>query len=311
MINEERILIKNDITIGATISYLDKTIKRPLVLLIMGTGTTDRDGNDKSFKTDFYKNLSDMFVNAGFVCVRYDKRGTHESTGNYKTAGLYDLVQDSATVIQYAKKMNYVDENKIIVCGHSEGAMIATLLTQSEEINGLILLGGACICMKSALLYQNYLVLEQFKNKKGLMAWYIKKSLTKEKIDKQFNNLFEKANKTNKERYFYNGGFFNTKYMREHNTLTNQSFVNILKEYKGSILAITGTADLSSDYHALELISSFDNVTTYAPNNVNHILRKIDDDNNVIKAKKQYKRLALKPIETSTKEQILEWIKRI
>ena len=85
MIREERISIVNEVTIGATIAYQDKTHKRPLVLLIMGTGTLDRDGNEFGFKSNMYKELSDMFVEFGCVCVRYDKRGTHESTGNIKT----------------------------------------------------------------------------------------------------------------------------------------------------------------------------------------------------------------------------------
>ena len=29
-----------------------------------------------------------MFVKSGWICIRYDKRGTHESTGNNKTSGL-------------------------------------------------------------------------------------------------------------------------------------------------------------------------------------------------------------------------------
>ena len=161
MINEEKIIISNGINIGTTIAYKDKNEKRPLVLLIMGTGTTDRDGNSFGFKTNLYKNLSDMFVKMGYVCIRYDKRGTHESTGDYKTGSLSDLVTDAANIIQYAKKLDYIDEEKIVVCGHSEGAMIATLLTRTEELRGIILLGGACMGLKEALLYQNYLVFEQ------------------------------------------------------------------------------------------------------------------------------------------------------
>ena len=67
MIKEEKVIISNDINIGATIAYKDKNKKRPLVLLIMGTGTTDRDGNSFGFKTNLYKNLSDMFVEMGYV----------------------------------------------------------------------------------------------------------------------------------------------------------------------------------------------------------------------------------------------------
>ena len=135
MINEEKVIITNDINIGATIAYQDKKEKRPLVLLIMGTGSLDRDGNGFGFKSNIYKNLSDMFVNMGCVCIRYDKRGTHESTGDSKISGLSDLVNDAVDVIHYAKKLDFVDEEKIVVCGHSEGSMIATLLTKKEDLS--------------------------------------------------------------------------------------------------------------------------------------------------------------------------------
>ena len=71
----------------------------------MGTGKLDRDGNGFGFKSNLYKNMSDMFVSMGYVCVRYDKRGTHQSTGKFNSAGLSDLVADSAKVIDYAKTL--------------------------------------------------------------------------------------------------------------------------------------------------------------------------------------------------------------
>ena len=185
---EERVFIEGENKIGATISRPDDK-KRPLVLLIMGTGKLDRDGNMKGFKTDLYKNMSDMFVNMGYVCIIYDKRGTHESGGKFNTAGLSDLVNDSASVIEYAKGLPYVDENRIIACGHSEGSMIATLLTKQTKLERIILLGGACMCLKSAMEYQNFAVLDEFKDKKGLLAWFINKTMNKEKVKKQLNAL--------------------------------------------------------------------------------------------------------------------------
>ena len=53
-ITEEKIIIPSDINIGATIAYQDKEQKRPLVLLISGTGSLDRDGNAIGFKTNLY-----------------------------------------------------------------------------------------------------------------------------------------------------------------------------------------------------------------------------------------------------------------
>ncbi|MDD4282449.1 MAG: alpha/beta hydrolase [Bacilli bacterium] len=311
MINEEKVIISNGINIGATIAYRDKNEKRPLVLLIMGTGTTDRDGNSFGFKTNLYKNLSDMFVEMGYVCIRYDKRGTHESTGDYKTGGLSDLVSDAANIIHYAKKLDYIDEEKIVVCGHSEGAMIATLLTRTEELRGIILLGGACMGLKEALQYQNYLVFDQVQDMKGILGWYLRKVLTKDRIEKQVTDLFNRASKSNKPRFFYNGGFFNTKYMQEHASLSDEEYISILKEYKGKVLAITGMADIQADYRKLDSVSSIDDITIYTPEKVNHVMREIDGEPDIINVKKEYKKVLKKDIHQGVKDTIKKWTSQL
>ena len=311
MINEERIIISNDINIGATISYQDKEKKRPLVLLIMGTGSLDRDGNGFGFKSNIYKDLSDMFVELGYVCVRYDKRGTHESTGDGKTSGLFDLVNDAANVICYAKKLDYVDEEKIVVCGHSEGSMIATLLTRTEDLSGIILLSGACMGLQDAMLYQNYLVLEQVNDIKGILGWYLRKVLKKDKIEKQVSDIYDKAEKSDKPRFFCNGTFLSTKYMKEHHALTKEDYIKLLKAYKGKVLAITGQADVQANYRVLEDISLFDGVTVYTPEQVNHVLRDVDGKSNILNIRKEYKLSFKKSISQKIKDPIKNWINKL
>ena len=306
---EERVIINGENKIGATVSRLDDT-KRPLVLLIMGTGKLDRDGNQKGFKSNLYKDLSDMFVKMGYVCVRYDKRGTHESTGNFNSAGLSDLVNDSNSVISYAKTLPYVDPNRIIACGHSEGSMIATLLTKQTKLDSIILLGGACICLRSAMEYQNYRVISEFQNKKGLLSWFINKTITKEKIQKQLNDLYSKAKKAKKDTFFFRGAFLPSKWLKEHGELTDDDYIKMIEEYNGKVLAITGKCDLQADYTYLEKLKEFENVTTFAPENVNHMLKEIDDNNSILTVQKQYKRLIKKPINEDTKQKIEEFLNK-
>ena len=161
-LKEERITISGTVSIGATVTYIDKNTLSPAIVIIMGTGKTDRDGNEKSFRTDLYKKFAELFAEIGFICVRYDKRGTFQSTGNFSTAGLHDLTDDAVSVIRYVKSLSYVDETKVLVCGHSERAMIATLLSVKEDTAGLLLFGGAATSMKDALLYQNKLAADEF-----------------------------------------------------------------------------------------------------------------------------------------------------
>jgi len=249
-----------------------------------------------------------MFVNIGYVCIRYDKRGTHESGGKFNTAGLSDLVNDSANVIEYAKGLSYVDENRIIACGHSEGSMIATLLTKQTKLERIILLGGACMCLKSAMEYQNFAVLDEFKDKKGLLAWFINKTMNKEKVKKQLNALYDKAKNSPKDTFFYKGAFLPAKWMREHGALTDEDYIKMIEEYNGKVLAITGQADLQADYTYLDKIAEFENITTYTPDKVNHMLKEIDDNNSILTVQKQYKRLAKNPMHEGIQRQIEEFL---
>lgn len=310
MISEERVIIDGAVNIGATIAYKDKQEKRPLVLLVMGTGSLDRDGNGLGFKSNLYKDMSDMFVDMGCVCIRYDKRGTHESKASGIKYGLSDLVDDAANIIHYAKKLDYVDSEKVVVCGHSEGAMIATLLTKKEDLQGIILLGGAGMGLKEAMLYQNYLVVEQVSDMKGLLGWYLRKMLKKETVEKQVLDLFEKAEKSKKEIFFYRGSFIPTKYMREHHRLTNEEYLKLLNEYKGKILAITGKSDVQADCKLLDTIDS-DDVTISTPEKVNHLLKEQEEKPDIMNVKKVYKKSFKKEIASSVKDTIKDWMKNI
>lgn len=308
--NEERIKIKGDVELGATVAYPDKEGKRPLVVLHMGTGSLDRDGNGGGLKLNLYKDLSDYFISQGCVCVRYDKRGTHESKKGVKLSShtLSNLVLDAKSVIDYAKELPFVDEDKVIVCGHSEGAMIATLLTEKTNVDGLILLGGAGMSLKDAMFYQNDKLLEEAENGKGFVYWLLRKTANKDKINAQVEGMFEKANRSHRTMFFYRGSVAPTKYVQEHGALTGADFVRILKNYKGRVLAITGTEDLQSNHEALQQLEGMENIELFAPEGVNHILREIDGDNSMHNIMKQYKRLSKAPLHTGTLDKIGTWL---
>lgn len=309
-IREERVTIKGAFSIGATIAHTDNIGKSPAVLIIMGTGKTDRDGNLKNFKTDLYKNLSDFFVESGFVCARYDKRGTHQSTGNYNTAGVSDLTEDAIAVVKYLKALPYVDSERIIICGHSEGVMLGSLLAKKELVAGLLLLGGAGLSMKDALLYQNRLAVEEFRTKKGLLGLLLKGQANQEKMDAKVEALFSKCMNAQKDRVFFGGVMMNAKWVSEHGSYTSEDFVKMLGDFGKPVLAITGTADLSADYRTLQMFGDMKHVQTYAPESVNHMLRVIDDGNSMMTVEKQYKRLASQPVHKETEEVITQWLQQ-
>ena len=310
-IREKRVIIEGKVSLGATVSYADKGGRAPAVVLVMGTGRTDRDGNEKGFRTNLYKDLAEFFAGIGCVCIRYDKRGTYQSSGDFQTAGLYDLADDAISVIRYAKSLPCVEADKVIVCGHSEGAMIATLLSGCEATAGLILLGGAATCMKDALLYQNELAAEEFQKKKGLLGALLRSQASPEKTNAKVESMFGKCVNAKKDKVFFGGTMLNAKWVREHASLTSEDYAGMLRSYGKPILAVTGTADLSADYRKLALLRNTKTAEAFAPTNVNHILREIDDDNSMLTVKKQYIRLAKRPIHEETARTLKEWMETV
>jgi hypothetical protein len=117
--------------------------KIPLVVIIAGSGPTDRDGNSPGLKSDYLKMLAENLALNNIASFRYDKRGVGKSKVTHKNEELLvfqDFVNDATDWISRFK----VDSrfSKIIVAGHSEGSLIGMLAVQSSKVNGLITLAG-------------------------------------------------------------------------------------------------------------------------------------------------------------------------
>lgn len=103
----------------------------------------------------------------------------------------------------------------------------------------------------------------------------------------------------------------NTRWVKEHAAFSSADYAGMLGSYGKPILAITGTADLSADYRKLGLLRKIETAEVFTPRNVNHILREIDDGNSMMTVKKQYIRLAGKPIHAETAQKLRSGRKRL
>ena len=307
---EENVLIKGKVNIGATVSYIDKDKVSPAIIIITGSGEADRDGNISGLKTDIYKDLAELFVSFGCVVIRYDKRGVNESEGDYSTIGPSDLVKDASSVLMYAKTLKFVDKTKVIVCGHSEGAMIATILAGSEKTAGLLLLSGAGVCLHDVQLYQNRLISQGAKKIKGLRGIGLRFQTSQKRADANLKRLYEKCASAKGDTITLDKTDLNAKWIREHGLYSSDDYVNMLIKYKKPVLAITGTADVVMDYKIHDNLANVPNVEVYTPMSVNYILREIDDDNNIFNSLAQYSRLSNQPIHSGTKNIMKEWISK-
>jgi alpha-beta hydrolase superfamily lysophospholipase len=118
--------------------------KLPLVLIIAGSGPTDRDGNNPlSSRSDNLKLLAESLASAGIASVRYDKRGIAASvTPAFKEADMrFDTyVQDAQDWLQLLK--TDVRFSRLIVAGHSEGSLIGMLAARQAHADAFISIAG-------------------------------------------------------------------------------------------------------------------------------------------------------------------------
>lgn len=134
----------NGFNIAATVTKAPTaTGKLPAVVLIGGTGPADRDGTVAGIPV--LGQVARDLAKAGFLVVRYDKRGVGQSGGRAETAALVDYAEDARAVVTWLRKSRKdVDAKRIAVVGHSEGAWIAMQLAAAEkDIAALVMVAGA------------------------------------------------------------------------------------------------------------------------------------------------------------------------
>ena len=79
----------------------------PVVIVIAGSGPTDRDGNQQpGLDTDTYRMLAEALAREGIASIRYDKRGVGTSGRNFDAARvvLGDFTADAAAILARARE---------------------------------------------------------------------------------------------------------------------------------------------------------------------------------------------------------------
>lgn len=136
---------KGDSLYGSLVMPDVQKSKPNVVLIIAGSGPTDRDGNSSlGVNANTYKMLSDSFRKAGIASVRYDKRGVAESSAALTSETEMRFEDGVDDAIQFIKKMKSSGMfGKIFIAGHSEGSLIGMLAANKEKVDGYISICGA------------------------------------------------------------------------------------------------------------------------------------------------------------------------
>lgn len=122
----------------------------PVVLLISGSGQQNRD--EEIFEHKPFLVIADYLARHGIATLRYDDRGTAQSTGDRSQATTKDYADDAAAGIEWLKNKNTF--GKIGILGHSEGSSIAFMLGAQGKADFVISLAGIGVKGDSALTAQ-------------------------------------------------------------------------------------------------------------------------------------------------------------
>ena len=138
------------VKLQGTFTAAEPHTKGPAVLLLPGSGPTDRDGNQPPMlTTDLLKSIADKLSKSGVSSFRFDKRAAHVYASNWpkgaEALNQYfsweNLVGDAEAAFAVLKKQPEVDSAKAGILGHSEGGLITLQMSANQKPAFLILVG--------------------------------------------------------------------------------------------------------------------------------------------------------------------------
>ncbi|OLD20033.1 MAG: hypothetical protein AUJ01_04880 [Acidobacteria bacterium 13_1_40CM_3_65_5] len=141
--NDEPVKIPgNGFVLAGTLSRPTTTTEKRLraIVLVGGSGPTDRD--EMMFGIPILGQIANALADAGFMALRYDKRGIGQSGGRAEAASLADFTEDVRAAVKWLSDRKDVDPKRIAVVGHSEGGAVALMAAAKDKrIAGVVVIG--------------------------------------------------------------------------------------------------------------------------------------------------------------------------
>jgi hypothetical protein len=254
--------------IKGTLFLPEQVISRTkLVILIAGSGPTNRNGNQMGTQNNSLKFLAEGLSQNGIAVFSYDKRIFAQmisKTMDEKTLSFEDFITDAKDVVTYFKSQNKYA--KIIIAGHSEGSLIG-MVAAKENVDGFVSLAGAGRSADEILSEQiakNYPTIKEIAAKDLAL---LKEGKTFENKNPILASLFRES----VQPYMISWMKYNPQ--------------NEIKKLQIPILIINGTKDIQIPPSDAELLHKANPKSTLTIiDNMNHIFKEITVDEDNIKS---------------------------
>lgn len=152
----EEVVFQNEeagLQLAGTLTLPKGKGKHPVAILISGSGPQDRDESLAGHKPFWV--LADHLTRQGIAVLRYDDRGTAQSSGNFAKSTTADFATDVESAIAFLRGRKDIHRKKIGLVGHSEGGIIAPMVAvRSKHVNFMVLLASTGVSGKDLSLQQ-------------------------------------------------------------------------------------------------------------------------------------------------------------
>ena len=129
----------------------------PAVVLVSGSGPNTR--NEPIMSHQLFLVLADHLTRHGIAVLRYDKRGTGASTGDYAKATTQDFANDADAAAIYLRGRKEVDPAKVGLIGHSEGGLIVPMVAVADpKVDFIVMMAGPGVDGEKVLSEQGRLI---------------------------------------------------------------------------------------------------------------------------------------------------------
>ena len=181
------------VTINGTMLAPISIKKTPLVIIIPGSGPTDRDGNNVQMKNNSLKFLAESLAKNNIVSYRYDKSVLSYTKNNKEkidTITFDTFIDEAKTVINHFK--NSGEYSKIVVAGHSQGSLVG-MIAANNIADAFISLEGAGRTIDEIIIEQLNKQAPFLKDEASSVLSELKKGVIVEKFNPMLNSLFNKS----------------------------------------------------------------------------------------------------------------------
>jgi uncharacterized protein len=287
--------------LSGTLTLPDGPLPVPAVVIASGSGPLDRDSNHRRARFDVARQLAHALAAGGLASLRYDKRGVGESPGDWRAAGLHDNADDLRRALAALAARPEVDPGRVLVAGHSEGAILAAAVAAGgAPVAGAVLLSMSATPGNDLLLWQARQIAPTLPAVvRGLLR------LFRVDLEKKVAANHARIRATASDVARMGGARINARWHREflaHDPRRD------LARLPGAVLAITGDKDLQVDPADLDRIAELvPGATVHRVPDVTHTLRRQPGAPSL----SAYRRELRRPVDPEVPATVVSWCRDV